>query len=307
MNTINNSANQFILNLKYLFHKPKLLLMMVFAIFILSLVPMIFIPMYMGMGLSFALVNVVAVNLSYASLSYNWKKSSISKNQKLTKVNRVIFNFNILMAIMIVSLCCYVFFLALVYLYDMFGLMLISWRTTGEAGGLRFDSVRWIQMTYFFLLNTVVYFAISFALARFFSNEKSYHIFSISLFLLTIVFGTGFNDYFDWYEMDGDKVYACFKVAMFPYNTYWISMLFPFFPSAQLMASLSEAIKQVPDGQEQMEWAVNFSAFIILGKGDYVTFTDSMPTALYWDITWFASYVWIVILGLIGILVPGKK
>ncbi len=303
MKTAETFYNQLKFNLSYIIEKPSISFLLFIGVFIVSMVPMVFIPLYTSLGMDLTIVNVIVVNIVYASLSFNWKKSTAYKNFKLTRGSKVSFNASVWIITTLMSLIFFVVFFILVTFYNQVGILPGGWVSSADPGVWNFQNLRWAQLVYFFILNSTVIFAISFGLSKLFNNENAYYIFTFTLIILVIMFGAGLNDFFDFYHADANgKAYVAFDHSLFPESMFIPSLFMPFYASSQLMASLAESIRPEPE-----VLAIQFSAFRLLPlTGNFVSDSSWVNTAVAWDFVWFESYIWIIVLGTLGVFM-GKS
>lgn len=277
-----------------------------FILLIISMVPSIFIPLNMSLGLCLSLINLLIVNVIYSSISFNWKKSTIEKNYKTTSGSKIFFNLSVLIISIFFAFLFFFAFMIVMIIYNEVGFLLETWLVQAEPGAYNFGDLKWIQLLYFSILNSTVYFFLTFALSKFFKSQKSFYLYVVSFFIITIIFGGGLNDYFDWYYTDEfGKIYVGIRSVMFPYSMFIpTEFLLPNFSSGQIMTSLSESIRIGSFDQE-----IQFSAFRLLPifKGEFITRCSYLNTAVWWDINWFMSYIQIIMFALIGIFIKTKN
>lgn len=231
---------QFLFQIKYVFSNPTALLMMVFFLLCGTLLQSVLIPFRVAGAVKLELEVITPMLLLLGGLSYNWRKSTLHKNEEITKTNSNVYYMSLL--------------LTLIFIGNMLtgAMMLLDWGTTslgwsladwGFLSGSRESSIDWNNIRFENILyivetNILLTFAFYFFFHRFTTNEKSYYVVVLVTLILMVIFGGSLNQYFGGYRtLDGQSgsaasnsiVYGHFQTWTFPEEMFVPSLLLPFY------------------------------------------------------------------------------
>ncbi len=298
-------AKQFILNIQFLFKNKKLLLLFMMPIALSALILVVFVPTFQGFPISLEISLIPILGFIFASISFNFTKSTLYQNLKVTKSNKYNFNITILL-IMIVS-SIFILFILLSILSILSELHILETRWLEYDYNSRyysfFNDALWIAILSSIEIS-VILFSISFFYTRIFNSEKSYYILILAITIFAIFFGGTFNNYF--WSWGGE--YMRFHRSMFPLNTFTASLFFPFYAPGQLSVFFGQHSFRWVDGSfgVQGDWA-NISAIKWQSKSFSVIPESYYGEMWKWNTVLLMPLIQSIFFGLLGILSSKKK
>lgn len=293
---------QLILNLKYLLSTYSMILIMFLTILIVSIVPVVFMPLKYSFGVIVTMIIILDTGMIYSSCSINFRKSTLYSNLNISGNIKENFNISVLLTMLLFSMVVLFTMIGVLEIWNVAGMLLSDWATTSHKIQFDFKKIPYIALIYCVSLLTVIVYGFSFAIHHIVKTQKTYYVIILCIFLLALLFGGGFNDFFDSYVSGGtsgnpyDFSIVSFKPGLYPKEMFIPSMLLPFFPTSQLLTSISEVFDV--DARQSIQ---SFNIFYLLPLNSNIISADpSISTAFAWDSLYFLPYIWIIVFYLIG-------
>ncbi len=257
MDNVKLIAKQIILNTKTIFSNKINILIVLFTLFISTMICVIFIPFQYGAGIPFTICTITISGVIYSTIDYGIRKSSLYDNIGLTKSNRWIFHLGSLLTIIIFIFFTTTILFLILDTFNSFGWLLVNWlkSQTVEHGvpmtGFYFTSQLYLFIIYCSFLISLLTFAISFAFQHLIKTQQGYFVLLLSVVILSIIFGGGLNDYWSIGSEEKEGINSRLEDGnhMFPWSLYWFSLIFPFYAPSQMIGEAAEAF--------QFTWDVN--------------------------------------------------
>lgn len=223
-----------ILNVKQLVStRTNLILFIVFPIIALF-VPIIFIPMSVSIGIVFILSLVPINGAIYATSNYSINQSTLRSNLNLRHNSRYsLYLSTILTMLSVTIIAATVIFILLCFANSM-SILKSGWAQYDNAL-IVLDAPLFATALYVSIEISLITFALSFALQRFFANINTYFIMIFSLMILAVIFGATFNQYSSadsgTLVLDPNTAHSTLPASLFiP------SLIFPYYAPAQVLA-----------------------------------------------------------------------
>ncbi len=304
MDSLKLVVKQNILNIKQVILNKMNIMFLSFIVIIALLIPMVFIPLSMAYPVVF-LITLIPVNGSvFSTINFNLKKSTLNKNYNITKSNRWVFNISTILTMMLFSFIIFNLIYVFLIIFGQFGILLSAWRQYPDSSvvnGVYNDLIDigiYSLTLYSVIIISLITFSISFFFSHFISSQKTYFMFILTSLILTIVFGGSFNDYF-YLPQDVGATFQ--NNPIFPKQIYWITLLFPFGPSGQLLRNIG----RLSEGHYLVDPAGNISNWYggSLGVFRIITFNNTP----IWNLTLVMPYIQIITFGSLGIVLSKRK
>ncbi len=304
MDALKLVVKQNILNIKQVILNKMNIMFLSFIVIIALLIPMVFIPLSMAYPIVF-LITLIPVNGSvFSTINFNLKKSTLNKNYNITKSNRWVFNISTILTMMLFSFIIFNLIYVFLIIFGQFGILLSAWRQYPDSSvvnGVYNDLIDigiYSLTLYSVIIISLITFSISFFFSHFISSQKTYFMFILTSLILTIVFGGSFNDYF-YLPQDVGATFQ--NNPIFPKQIYWITLLFPFGPSGQLLRNIG----RLSEGHYLVDPAGNISNWYggSLGVFRIITFNNTP----IWNLTLVMPYIQIITFGSLGIVLSKRK
>ncbi len=304
MDSLKLVVKQNILNIKQVILNKMNIMFLSFIVIIALLIPMVFIPLSMAYPIVF-LITLIPVNGSvFSTINFNLKKSTLNKNYNITKSNRWVFNISTILTMMLFSFIIFNLIYVFLIIFGQFGILLSAWRQYPDSSvvnGVYNDLIDigiYSLTLYSVIIISLITFSISFFFSHFISSQKTYFMFILTSLILTIVFGGSFNDYF-YLPQDVGATFQ--NNPLFPKRIYWITLLFPFGPSGQLLRNIG----RLSEGHYLVDPAGNISNWYggSLGVFRIITFNNTP----IWNLTLVMPYIQIITFGSLGIVLSKRK
>ncbi len=304
MDALKLVVKQNILNIKQVILNKMNIIFLSFIIVISLLIPMVFIPLSMAYPIIF-LISLIPVNGSvFSTINFNLKKSTLNKNYNITKSNRWVFNISTILTMVLFSFVIFNFIYVILIILNQFGILLSAWRQYPDSSIInsKFNDLTNIGIysltLYTVIIISLITFSISFFISHFISSQKTYFMFILTSLILAIVFGGAFNDYF---YLPWDVGAAFQNNPIFPKQIYWVTLIFPYGPSGQLLRNISRL----------SEWRYQLDGF----STDYATYKGSLgvwriitfSNTPIWNFTLVMPYIQIITFGSLGIVLSKRK
>ncbi len=307
MEQIKLTVKQVILNFKYLFSSYMNIIFLLLPVILVSLtVPTFLFSINDAYGITVCVAIMTSLFVLYNGIVYQFRNSTLYNQSQLTKNNKWIFNLSSLMTLFIVGISIYIIQLFILQFMAMFGFL-----ARNIVGSLSSNiTFRLFKMPmgwnfYWASILILICFSFSFFVSRVIKSSKGYFIVTMSLIILTIIFGATFNDYFKsqytFKDIDGEElrmyIYQGNVKAIFPEYMYIPSLLFPVYAPAQMFnkSGCAAAWEQTSDGYHYATGFFKYGGNLWTWQEDWWFKTNGLQsTAWRWNILYFVPYFHIV-------------
>lgn len=194
------SVKQFILNTKFLFSNKYIYFNTLLFILLTEVISCIFSPFAITGAIKLEIGISIPILLILGSLSFEWKRSTLNKNQIINGISKFDYYISLIITIFVWGNILMILFLSIDSIFFELGLQLNNWIWEGgeriEGGKLNLQLVTMIGLIYVVQLNLLILFAIYFVAHRLFPNIKSYYIFICIITIICVIFGGLLNNPF---------------------------------------------------------------------------------------------------------------
>lgn len=146
----------------------------IFCIVVAGLVVVIFIPFYYMGGVQVGLAVNIPILIILGGLSYNWKFSTLSKNEKSNGKNKIVDHLSIITFAFIIELVLFLALNIFNIILAQLGLLLddFTWGKNDNLSMLMWSRINWANYWYAFIINILVTYGVFFFFYRLMSNQK---------------------------------------------------------------------------------------------------------------------------------------
>ncbi len=304
MKEIKLLVKQIILNFKSIISDRINIILLLFIPLLMTLIPMFFIPLAYSLGVVVTGTVMLISFIIYQKVSLSFKKSTLYSNNKLSSGNRWLMNLSTIATLLIVSYMLVIFLIIVLKIFSEMNILLWGYRKY-PTNGNHWDTFNlpFIYIYYQITLLTLITFSLSYFIEKFSNNANFYYILTIILFLLIVIFGGSFNNYFHEIEKGIDGRYLPSfdpSGSIYPPNIYIPSLFIPFFAPSQMITITGEMTKI--NGDNLIVWTRyrEFSPWVWETKSMF----SSMNGEIWkWNILWIVPYLHIIIWFLLGRLI----
>lgn len=231
--------NKLLLNFKALTKISAFLYSTIFCIFLAGIIVVVFMPFVTMGGVQISFVVNIPLMIILGGLSYNWKQSSLSKNEKGFGDNKIVNHLSNLSFVFIIGALLF-------FLLNMCNIILAQsdllldgfvWDDNVNLTQLMWDRINWANYFYSFIINILVTYSVFFIVYRLIRDQKNYYIFVVIMLILFLIFGASVNGFFGAEvepntNLDGNVVPE-FNNTPFARIMFIPSLFFPFYGAAQ--------------------------------------------------------------------------
>lgn len=287
------------LNINYIFKKNSTYIL-IFILPIFSIIPVLFFfPFWNGASITILINSVLGTAIIFASLTYNWRKSTLYKNSFINGNDKSMIYLSSFMVIIIIETLVFLFHILTLFLFSELNMIVPDWIWSNDrTRGIDILNLIFFAYSWSFYWSVLVMFSISFLAQKFITTTKNFYILILMIMVLCFLWGSTFNDYFAHIGNNGFKSYPNFKAEIYPSEFYFVSLLFPFYPMGQI-ASVSADFTITSNGNQWGEY-INFS-------GNLISWTSGHEFAWKWNILLVLPAFWVALFALLGILIPNNS
>lgn len=215
-------------------------------IFVFSavIVALFLIPFYNVGGIQIGFAVDIPLMIILGGISYNWKKSTLGKNEKIGGYSSRENHTPTILFLLIIGNALFLILLIINLFLGSLGLLKGSyvWDNVLEdrLDRLHWENVNWFNIFYAVEINIFVSYFVYFLFYKLFYSVKTYFIFVLVLFILFIMFGAAFNDYSESTKTEtsgSTLVTPAYNAVLFPDVMFIPSLFFPFYGAAQFYQS----------------------------------------------------------------------
>ncbi len=304
MESIKLTVKQLILNIKYIFSNFTPVFSLVFFLIVGVTLPIVFFPYFVIAGVETIISISIPLLLILGGISYNWKNSTLHQNEQITKSNKITYWVSIVLVLFFVGNLQTILMEVMNYICSSFGLFLENWSFLSDQTipVLNYSNINFINYFYFTEINLMLVFSLFFLISRFFKNVKNYYICVLLMFILSVIFGGGLNEFFGGLDYMGKKgegdtlfnTFPSFKPSMFPKYMFLPSLIIcPFFTISEFY---THSIAIHLSGATWGHYNVHDRSLILLFV---FSFTDN---SWQWSIVMLMPYIWMASSFSIGVL-----
>lgn len=325
-------ATQFFNNInisfKYLRGNPwRLSLILVFPIIAISL-PVTLIPLRYSFSTTILFATIIPAAIMFISITFVWKNGTLYKNTSVTSASRIIFYASTFLFLTIaVSILLFLTFVVLSILSALDLLIPTYWWNQNGSSSYYYKlwSIDFIALFYTMFEAMIITISLCIFVQSFTKNTAIMYNFLIGLMILMILFGGGFNFFFN--DTSGNIIDEHGNItrntvftaddAFFPLSTYWFNTFFPYFAPGQHLSNLASSMMYVdgsslegayaevinpnnidgliPRYENQFWYWQNRHEQLIYLKTEEI-YTLSFKEAFMWNSLWFQTYIWVLVL-----------
>ena len=296
---------QLILNIRYILGNKKNILFLFLPIFFAVIILLIFVPESLGFPIALMFALIPPLGIVFAALSFNFSKSTLYKNIKVSRNNKYNFNISIFITMILESVIILFVFLFLLTIFSKLEWLPTSWlkRDYSTNYYLFFNKGILIPIISSIEISSII-FSISFFYTKVSNSENTYYTLILSLIILSLIFGGTFNNFFHprWYGHDGYyDHFMAFEISGFPRKFFVTSLLFPLYAPGQLVVMFGQfSLKNFDYGAGlKGEWGFLSS---ILWQTTPNVAEYARPYIWRWDIVLISPLIWVSLFGVLGVI-----
>ncbi len=204
--------------------------------------PIFFIPLTDCIGVVFTCTILLFSFITYERVTYSFKVSTLHSNSKLTSSDKWSSNLSTILVMIIINTAMIMFSIFTLSILANFDLLLDGFMSNKDNERYLIRKLPFLFIFYQTTIMVVVFYSLSYLLEKISSSSNTFYIFAITLFILAIIFGGAFNNYFKSSIDTGEGVmYPIFNAyeakAIFPTSIFLPSLLLPFFANSQMIST----------------------------------------------------------------------
>lgn len=223
--------------------------------------------------------------ITYGTVAGAFRRSTLNKNSNLTIGVRWIDNLATIGTMFLMGLIMVTYVIGLLSTFDWMGILLIGINQRSNVFENSFLTSISLSIVYYYsIIVTLITYSVSYFFQGFFDSDMMFFTLGILIFVLLLLFGANFNNYFRVREHNpliGDS-YCYIKyddTAPFGDSFFVPSLMFPFYAPTQII-KLNGDMLVYPECSKTILWTFLDSSDKEMFKGDIWK----------WNILWFVPY-----------------